>query len=303
MGGRPAPVEDAEGPVTAAWLEPPSLLAELVMRGCRRDFGLLLSIPAVLVVAWLAVGPDAAALAFHPEAPTAAAAFTAHYVHASAGHLAGNLGVYAVAVGLGYPLAVLGGCRRRFITMIVGVLLAVPLVLSGVHLGLGGTAALIGFSGIALALVGLLPPVVFEYLRSRVSAAFAVTDALGLFLVGGAVITWQASRVIPRGELLAAGVAAVGLATLGPVGWRVWQRRQRIGPPTRTRTAPWLPLAAGLGFLLAVVTATAGPVPAEGAEAVLTLHLLGYAVGFVGAYGNAHYHRIRTLPPPPGIDG
>lgn len=285
----------------AGRLGPPSRREELARRGSRRDLGLLLAVPVALVVAWMAADPGQAGLAFYPEAPSLTAAFTAHYVHASPGHLARNLAVYGSAVAIGYPLAVLGGCRRRFVSMVVGVLLVVPFVLSGFHL-LYWTGGIVGFSGLVMALVGLLPPVLFEYLRSRVDGAIRVTDAPGMFLLGGAAVIWQASGTNLGAERFAAVLAAVGLFALAPVTWRVWRERRRTDHPGRTRGAAAPPIAAVLVLFLAIAVATPGPMDGEVAHVVLRHHLLGYGLGFVGAFGTSHWPRFRVPPAPQPVD-
>jgi len=106
-------------------------------------------------------------LAFAYADPTAVTAFTAHYVHLDVGHLAGNVAGYALLAGVGYALAVLGDSRRFFLTALATFLLVFPFVLSALNLAVPRDAIGFGFSGINMALAGLLPLLLGTYARER----------------------------------------------------------------------------------------------------------------------------------------
>lgn len=267
----------------------PSLGEELARRGRLRDALLLLAIPAVPVVVWAAGEPLDSALLLSPDRPTAWQAVTTHLVHASTAHLLGNLAVCLGAVVVGYPLAVLGGNRRGYLILVLGVLVAIPGVISGVHLAVGGSGTLVGFSAVALALVGLLPWVLFDYLRARVHGAVGAGDALGGVLVGAAAVGWPVTGTAPAGRLLVLGVGAVGLLALVPLARRLRGRPTSPGAGGRAALA-----AAAVGLVFAVVALGASVTGATG-----VLHLLAYGLAAVGAYGTTQWRRLRSRASPP----
>jgi hypothetical protein len=281
--------------VTDGTFRAPTLTAELARRSRARDVALLLAVPALLVLVWAAGDPLRSVLVLRPEAPTVLAAATTHLVHASAGHLLGNVAVYLGAVGVGYALAVLGGRRRHYLTLVAGVVLAFPLVISGFHLAVLRTGSIVGFSGVALGVVGLLPWVLVEFLRARVSGAVDLADVPGVALLGVAAIGWASAGTV-EARLLVVGVAAVGLLALVPAVRRVHRSTaaggdaRRLGPPS-------------VGPVGVVFAAVALAMPSSGTEpavtAALALHLLGYGLAVVGATGAGHYRQRRPRPSPP----
>lgn len=94
------------------------------------------------------------ALAFSD--PSLSSLFTAHFVHLSTGHLLSNLTIYALVVPTAYLLARRTGdlpaFRRGFLTVVIGF----PVALSGLSVALGRPALGYGFSGVNMALFGLL---------------------------------------------------------------------------------------------------------------------------------------------------
>lgn len=288
--------------MTERVLQAPSLHGELAKRGAPRDIAVFLVVPAVLTLAWLLGEPAPEALVFDPARPTVVAAFVTHYVHASTSHVIGNLLVYLLAVGVGYPLALLGGCRRVYVSLVVGVLVVLPFVLSLVHLLYLGRGPILGFSGVSLGLVGLLPPFLLSFLRSRVLGGFALADALSLFLLGGAVGLWQTAGTFSAAGPLAGALAVVAALAIVPVGLRLSYDQSAGARREISRGHLTLTVVSILVVLLAAATTapTTGTTGTTGVTVVL--HLLGYALGFLGAWATLAYRRRRTLPRPPVVD-
>lgn len=276
----------------------PSFREELARRGSAREAGLLLALPAVLVGVFLLPHPVRDALVLRAEDPSLATAFAAHFVHRSWGHLAGNLAVYAGAVGLGYPLAVLGGRRRTYLSAVLAVVVAYPLVLSALYLAGHGSGELLGASGLVLALVGVLPLVLFAYVGARVDGAVAVDHAPALFFLGAAAVVGRTALDVPAVWPFVPVAVGLGALYLLPVAATLRRGAGVRGRQLHQAGYVELPAAAVLVFFLALAVAVPAD-PSAGGDAVaeLTLHALAYALGFVGAFLTDR--SIRALGPPP----
>jgi hypothetical protein len=281
----------------------PSLREELFRLATLRDVGLLVAVPVVLAIVYLLAGPSREALIFQTARPSVSTAFSAHYLHLSASHLLANLAIYGGAVGLGYPLALLGGIRRRYLSLVVAILLGFPFVLSALHLVLIGTGGLVGFSGLALALVGLLPLVLFAFLRVRIEGTVSINDAPSLFFFGMAAIagrTAAPAAVVRPLVLLSVGI---GVLYLVPLALRLAREGRKTGPFPLRRGYVELPVAAViLYFLFLALGFPSDPIETGGATTNLVVHLLAYALGFLGGYLTDRSMRALdtpTAPPPP----
>jgi hypothetical protein len=254
------------------------------------DVAVLCVVPAVLVaVLALPVGLRRS-LAFAYTDPTLPTAFTAHYVHLRATHLAGNLVGYGLLAGVGYALAVLGGRRRLFLTALATFLLAFPLALSALNLAVPRNALGFGFSGINMALLGLLPLLLWAYARERfaLDASVRALPAVFFLLVG-----WIALLALPV-STTGAGVAGLATAGAGVSIGAVYAMSTDGGVrlPTRDRLRA-VTSRPGYGdlFVVGSVLLVGYPVvgfPADptatGQVVNLYVHLLGFCLGFIGAF-------------------
>ena len=267
-----------------------TLRRELLASARVTDVFALLAVPAVLLAVFALPEATRRSLAFAYTDPTLRSAFTAHYVHLSVDHLLGNLAGYGLLAGVGYALAALSGRRRLFFTAFATYLGAFPLALSALNLAVPRNAVGFGFSGVNMALAGLLPILCYCYARDRFfpAAPLAALPAVFFGLVG-----WIALLALPVSTEglglagLAIGVAGALLAVLYAASSDV-----RFPPPVRehVRTIASRP---GHGDLLAVaaVAAVGYPVvgfpsdPAGGGSVVnLYVHLLGFCLGFIGPF-------------------
>lgn len=281
----------------------PSFRQELTRLATVAEIGLFLTVPVVLAIVFLLPEATRQALIFDTGNPTVLTAFTAHYVHLTTSHLVGNLFIYAGAVGVGYPLALLGGFRRMYLSLVMAVLLAYPFVLSMLHLALLGSGGIVGFSGLVLALVGLLPIVLFAYLRARIEGAVSINDAPSLFFFGIAAVAWRTAA--PGSVILPLVLVSLGLGVLYliPLAARLIRQGGRTDP----RPLGWgyveLPVAVVLLYFLALALGfSIGPIGTDGSRTNLVVHLLAYALGFIGGYLTDRSIRAlapATAPPPP----
>ena len=260
------------------------LLAELRDRASPADVGLLLAAPVVLIVAFSFPAPVRESLAFSHADPSIVTAFAAHYVHLDATHLRGNLAVYAMVVPPTYLLFLLSGRRREFAVIVPAILLAFPFVLSASSLVLVRRGVLLGFSGLAMAFVGVLPVAAFRYVGERVPRAIDVDDAPVLFFTGSALIALRSgpSTLGPAIATLAGIVALAYAVRLGRALGR--PGREEIGRALRRTGHVELWTASPVLFFLSIVVAFPADPVAGGAIVDLYGHFLGYGLGFIATY-------------------
>nr|WP_245626059.1 rhomboid family intramembrane serine protease [Haloparvum sedimenti] len=266
------------------------MLGALLTRSRPADLLALAAPPLVMLGALALPVETRRALAFQYTDPTVVTAFTAHYVHLTVDHLLANLIGYGLLAGVGYALALLGGRRRFFLTALATYLLAFPVVLSALNLAVPRHAVGYGFSGVNMALLGVLPLVMLPYARNQLSPAVSsrVLPAVFFLLVG-----WMGVLALPvGGDTLVGTVATAASLALGcwylyaatrgsdrrwnPHGWvRVVSAREGYGD-----------LFAVAGALLVAYPAVGFPVDPVTGTSVLNLyvHLLGFCLGFIGPH-------------------
>ncbi len=163
-------------------------------------------------------------LIFNHQDPEVLAAFSTHFVHSSNGHLLGNLFIALTAlVFLSYFFINLG-MEKKFRRCLGISLLGFPFLISLSEFLIFNAAGItmknsLGFSAIALALVGTIPPTLFLYLKETRFENLNVADSvpffhLGLvFILSSYILLWLNSSVISFGlEIMAViGVSAVFL--------------------------------------------------------------------------------------------
>ena len=253
------------------------------------DVLVLSVVPVVLLAVFSLPEATRRSLSFAYTAPTPMTAFTAHYVHLQGGHLAGNLASYVLLAGVGYVLAVLGGKRRFFLTALATFLLAFPFVLSALNLAVPRNAIGFGFSGINMALAGLLPLLLWAYARDQFFPDASVRPVPAVFFLLVGWITLLALPVSTGGEGFAGLVLTVAALTIGLVYTESTGLDLRR-PSERLRTVT---SRAGYGdlFLVGIALLVGYPVvgfPSDptGAGRVVNLyvHLLGFCLAFIGSF-------------------
>lgn len=263
---------------------------DLVASARARDL-LALCVPPVAIVAVFTL-PETTrrSLAFAYADPTLLSAFTAHYVHLGADHLLGNLAGYGLLAGVGYGLAALSGRRRLFFTALVTYLGAFPFALSALNLAVPRNAIGFGFSGVNMALAGLLPILWYCYARDRFAPAASVAALPAVFF---ALVGWIALLALPV-STEGPGLAGLSIGVAGALLALLYAASSGVRPPRplleHARTVASRP---GYGDLLAVgaVVAVGYPVvgfPADpagdGSVVNLYVHLLGFCLGFIGPF-------------------
>ncbi|QLG29446.1 hypothetical protein HUG10_07285 [Halorarum halophilum] len=177
----------------------------------RMDLVLLSTVPVLLLLVHALPEPVRRGLAFRFRAPTLVTAYTSHFVHLSLEHLLVNLVGYILLAGVCYVLAVLADRRQLFGMAITTYLLAFPLVLSALNLAIPRDAIGYGFSGVNMALLGLLPLLLAEYTEQNLNPAVGVRHAPSLFFSGLVLVSLVALPL----TLLSVGLAiAAGFVVL-----------------------------------------------------------------------------------------
>ena len=246
------------------------------------DIAVILSVPVVLAAVHLLPDTVRGALVLNYVSPGVVQVYTTHFVHADFAHLAGNIGVYLVAVALGYLLLVYADARRTFYAGFALVLLVVPFPVSALDLYLlgprVGDSSTRGFSGLASAFVGFLPVAVFVFLRANLTEKVRVYESMGLFLASLGVIL-----LIIRGptDLTGLGAFALGVLYYAPV-------LRRVEADDRRAFAGWSILKQAL-VIYTVLFFLVSPVilfpaePAQGDTVVnLVAHFGGFFLGYIG---------------------
>ncbi len=254
------------------------------------DLLVLLAVPLLLVGVFALPEATRRSLAFSYADPTLATAFTAHFVHLDASHLAGNVAGYGLLAGVGYALAVLSRSRRFFFTALATFLFAFPFALSALNLAVPRNAIGFGFSGINMALAGLLPLLLWAYARERFFPAVPVRSLPAVFFP---LVGWIALLALPL-STTGVGLAGVATAVAGVLLGVLYAMSVgvRLRRPIRDRVRAVVSRS-GYGDLFVVgATLLVGyPVvgfPADptgdGSVVNLYVHLLGFCLAFIGPF-------------------
>jgi hypothetical protein len=254
------------------------------------DVLVLAAVPVLLGAVFTLPESTRRSLAFAYTDPTVQTAFTAHYVHLAPGHLAGNVAGYVLLAGVGYGLAVAAGYRRFFLIALATFLLAFPFVLSGLNLAVPRNAIGFGFSGINMALSGLLPLLLGAYARERIVPGASISALPAVFF---ALVGWIALLALPLSAVdigvasIATGVAGALLAVL---------YASSAGIPIRASAGDIVRGVAsrpgdGELFVVGAILVVGYPVvgfptdPAVAGSVVnLYVHFLGFCLAFIGPF-------------------
>lgn len=262
-----------------------SVLDVVVRRTRAVDVVLLGLVPAVLVGVFLLPPSVVDAWRLAILHPTWKEAFLSHFVHGSPSHLVANLAGYVILAPLAYVLCLSAGRRREFLVAFATFLLALPFALSWLDVVLVRPSIGYGFSGIDMALLGLVALAVGWHVEARFDAPLDDSHAPLVFFVGAAVI---AANAVPPSPLRSAalGLAAVAgvvyvrsaVVAAGGLGHLV-SRRDALVPGRVELTL------AGLLVVALFPLAAFPPNPAH-AGVILNVyeHALGYCFGFVAPY-------------------
>lgn len=260
-------------------------LGELHRQARLGDVILLATVPVALVGLYQLPKSAKLQLALEYLHPTPIAAYTAHFVHLTAGHLAANLVGYLILVPLLYVLAVLADRRRQFLTAFATFLVAFPLALSVLNIVIERPRIGYGFSGIVMAFFGLLPVLLLDYIGVQFSEDVGIEHSPTLFFFGIGIIALWATPLTPITETVAlvAGLASAAylrhLLSDLPATLRGGMRR------AMARTGYFEFGIVGL-YLFALFPFAAFPRNPVGTGTILNIytHFLGFGLGYLVSY-------------------
>ncbi|OYR59002.1 hypothetical protein [Halorubrum halodurans] len=244
------------------------------------DLSVLFVVPFVLVAVFALPIEARRAYAFSYTEPTVVTAFTAHYVHLTPTHLAGNLVGFVLLASVAYRLSVVAGRRRLFFTSFVTFLLAFPFVLSGLNLAIPRDAVGFGFSGINMALLGYVS-VVLVTVAEDCFGADGTRYGPALFFASTSYIV---ALVLPP-SVTAIGLAAIGIVVAIPYGHAAARRSSRTlrGTVGHALATPGYSELLGVCAVVLLAYPIAGfPRPTPGGPRInVYVHFLGYALAFL----------------------
>lgn len=255
-----------------------------------RDCLALAAVPLVVLGVYTLPVATRRGLAFAYHDPTLATAYTAHFVHFEAEHLAANILGYVLLAGFGYVLAVLAGQRQLFGAAAVTYVIAFPPVLSALNLAVPRTAIGYGFSGVNMAFAGVLGLLLVAYAGRRIDRRVRVRHAPGVFFAAVAVVSLVALPVDATSVGIAAASALVAVVYAAS-GWRDLRRTAaNDGTAARARGVDSTAGYEDVGVLAAVVffgypfVGFPSPAAVDGSIVNLYVHLLGFCLGFIVPY-------------------
>lgn len=254
------------------------------------EVAVLCAVPALLIGVFALPMETRKLLVFSYAEPTLRTAFAANFVHLEVGHLLANLLGYGIVVPVVYLLSVLSGRRERFWIAFATFLLAFPIALSYLNLAVARPGGTVGFSGINMAFVGLLPIALSGYLDIRLGIDSELDLASGLHFVGLALIAVLSLRSVQAYGIAAAALLAAALCWLSLLDTDVnvlADIRAAVHVPGYLELA-----AAGLLLFVGLPVAAFRVDPVADTGIVnLYAHLLGYALGFVVVYATVQVAR------------
>ena len=225
-------------------------------------------------------------LVFSHREPTVFTAYISHFVHLTPGHLLANLLLYLFVTPTVYCLCVLAGRRQLFWTAFVVYLGVFPFILSAMNLALWRTQPIVdlGFSGIVMALFGLLPLALAAYAGKVFDDDLTAVSSPPLFFFATALIAFFAVPLRPASA--AAGIVSVTAAGLygqyvgGSISLPQFKDVREV-----IRQTGYFELTAFAVLLLVVLPIVS--FRATTYENSLTngyVHLVGFALGYIAAY-------------------
>ena len=249
-------------------------------RAVRRRDCLALAVPPALALAvFLLPTATKESLWFAYREPTLLTAYTSHFVHFDAEHLAANLLGYTLVAGLGYSLAALAGYRRLYGTAAVTYVAAFPPVLSALNLAVPRDAVGYGLSGVNMAFAGLLGLVVVGYVDA-VDGRIRLRHAPGVFFAAVGIVAVVA---LPNGRTATAIAAASALVAAGYAlaARSAWHE----SAVTSVASGRWLDAGVlGVAAFLGYQFVGFPPVSSGGTVVNLYVHVVGLCLGFIVPY-------------------
>lgn len=255
-------------------------------RGRVADGLALGAVPAVLVGVFVLSRSTRVSLGFAYTDPTLSTAYTAHFVHLSVGHLLTNLLVYLLVAPTVYLLCLLAGehGHRLFRAAFPTFLGVFPFVLSALNLVFLRDRLSVGFSGVNMALFGLLPLALSMYADAQFDDDLDGTQSPLLFFAGMAIVALVA--VPPTMQSLGIALAAVLSSVLyfeGVLGEVSFPGLEDLRAVSR-RPGYFELLVVGASLFVLIPVVAFANARVGGDVVNLYTHLLGFAMAFMVSF-------------------
>jgi len=262
-----------------------SVRHELLSRNSILDFAVLLAVPVVLFIIYLQPEELKRAYTFYYLEPEIVTAFSNHFIHITTAHIASNLIGYLLLASVSYVLCVLSGRRQFFYVCLITFIFVFPFVLSALNLALPRDAIGYGFSGINMALYGLLAMSLAIFVIEQINSDLQTRNAPILFFIAMGIVAFIA--VPPSAVTLGTMALCVAISS-----YYIRSMISHTSVPTM-RSVRWLlsqsPAIDVVAFSFALFVFypfVAFPGVSQGGDAIINLyvHLLGFCLAFISAY-------------------
>lgn len=241
-------------------------------------------------------------LIFNHQSPSIIGAFATHFVHASNQHLLSNVFIGFTALFLIQWCFHKVGRENVFQKMVGSYLLILPLIVTGLSFLVFNLARVdlqdsMGFSALALAFVGAIPPVVFYFVKNSQMEEISVADSVPFFNIGvvfiliSYIFIWFNSSAINFSMGMIASLSLSAVALLGYSEYRLMNiLNNKLGLSLREFAGLFSrkeKSILGLSLFVFVfgalsVAPSSGVVSDDGFVNIIS-HMIGFTLGFFAA--------------------
>lgn len=250
-------------------------------------------------------------LIFNHQSPSVIAAFSTHFVHTSNQHLLSNVFIGFTALFLIQYFFKEVEAENLFQKLVGSYLLVLPWIVTGLsflvfNLAGVGIQNSMGFSALALAFVGAIPPVVFYFVKNSQMDEISVADSVPFFHIGvvfilaSYVMIWFNSSVINFSLKIIAGLSISAVALLAYSEYRLMNLLDgKLGLSLREfvrlfsrKEAALLGLSLFVFVFGALSVAPSSGIVSDGGLVNIISHMVGFTLGFY----SAELYLVEDLP-------
>ncbi|MFT4892866.1 MAG: hypothetical protein ACI8Z7_000654 [Candidatus Nanohaloarchaea archaeon] len=254
-------------------------------------------------------------LIFNHQSPSIFAAFSTHLVHASNQHLLGNVFIgFTALLLLQYFFE--GVNREDMFRKLAGFyLLLLPWIITGLSFLIFNLANIdlqnsVGFSALALAFVGSIPPTIFYYIKNSKIEDLSVADSAPFFQIGlvfilaSYILIWFNSSII---SLSVEIIAVLFLSSLGLLAYSEYRLMEilenklnlslkELGNIFSRKEQVVLVFSVLVFVFGALLVAPSSGIVSEGGLVNIISHMVGFTLGFycAEAYLMESYPRLKS---------
>lgn len=178
--------------------------------------------PLLILLIYLLPRSLKQALIFRYTEPGLIQAYTTHFVHIKLWHFAGNLVIAALTVFILYETFSLIGKKKEFRRLYLVLILVLPWVITAIDYTIIevtdiGFTRVLGFSAVNMALIGVIPLTIFEYIHKSTDGRIHRGNSIYLFYFGISLILLSLLRLVGRYNLSISPALFYGIIALIPL--------------------------------------------------------------------------------------